>query len=44
MKKYIGLIFSAVLLVMLAVGCSGSFGFDDKDSDDREIGVVEGGG
>lgn len=44
MKKYIGLIFSAVLLVMLAVGCSGSFGFDDKDSDDSEIGVVEGEG
>ena len=42
MKKYIGLIFSAVLLVALAVGCSGSFGFDGKDS--VGLGTETGGG
>lgn len=42
MKKYIGLIFSAVLLVMLAVGCSGSFGFDEKGN--VSLGTETGGG
>ena len=31
MKKYIGLVCGAVLLVALAAGCSGAFGFDGKD-------------
>lgn len=31
MRKYIGLMCSAVLLAALATGCSGAFGFDGKD-------------
>ncbi|MDE7382529.1 MAG: leucine-rich repeat domain-containing protein [Treponemataceae bacterium] len=42
MKKYIGLIFSAVLLTALAVGCSGSFGFDEKGN--VSLGTETGGG
>lgn len=38
MKKYIGLMCGAVLLALLAVGCSGSFGFDGKDVGDSGLG------
>ena len=37
-KKYIGLVCGAVLLVALAAGCSGAFGFDGKN------GVLDAGG
>lgn len=44
MKRYIGLLCGAVLLVALAAGCSGAFGFDGKDVPDGTLGAGNGGG